>query len=52
MNAVGSHRVDRMEIRRRLRVRPAEGNVSAGLAHRAARFDTSHEVSPRQALVL
>src|ERR1700752_787115 len=35
MNAVDSHRVDRMEIRQRLTLRPAEGNVSAHLSHRA-----------------
>jgi hypothetical protein len=47
MNAVDSHSVDRMEIRQRLSGRAAEGNVSADLSHRAARFDTSHDVSPR-----
>jgi hypothetical protein len=46
MNAVDSHRVDRMQIRQRLTVRPAEGNVSAYLTHCATRFDTSHDVSP------
>jgi len=46
MNAIDSDRVDRMEIRQRLTIPPAEGDVSAYLSHPTARFDASHDVSP------
>lgn len=52
MNAVDSDSVDRMEVRQRPSDQPAECDVSADLSHRAARFDTSHDIASRQVLVL
>jgi hypothetical protein len=51
VNAVDSDSIDRMEIGHGLTGRTAEGNVSADLLHRPARFDASDDISSRQVLV-
>lgn len=52
MKAVDSYSVNRMKIRQWLTGGTAEGNVSANLLHRPARFDSAYHISLRQMLVL
>ena len=52
MNAVDSNSIDGMETRQWLASQTAEGNVSADSPHRAARFDSAHDISSRYMLVL
>jgi len=51
MKTVDPDSVNRMEIRQRLTGGTTEGNVSANLLHRPARFDSPYHISSRQVLV-
>lgn len=52
MRAIDSNGINGMQMRQRLAVWPAEGDIPPESLHRTARFDAPHNISARQMLVL